>query len=109
ARLKPEHKVNVKTQRPHRAGFDLVPGINCPSVPHKSGLSCRESRTTLMLGISWGLPRSGNLMTGRLDYQGVGVNPLIRAPFSGIKEITERTGERKINEAYRSHPDKMPG
>ncbi|WP_237929911.1 hypothetical protein, partial [Buttiauxella sp. S19-1] len=88
ARLKPEHKVNVKTQRPHRAGFDLVPGINCPSVPHKSGLSCREqrkraivgnaSRTTLMLGISWGLPRSGNLMTGRLDYQGVGVNPLIR-------------------------------
>ncbi|RJT17582.1 hypothetical protein D6029_21635, partial [Buttiauxella izardii] len=81
----------------------------CPSVPHKAGLSCREqrkraivgneSRTTLMLGISWGLPRSGNLIAGRLDYQGEGVLSLIRSPFSGNKEITERTGERKISEA----------
>ena len=62
-----------------------------------------------MLGISWGLPRSGNLMTGRQDYQGDGVISLIRSPFSGIKEITERMGERKINEAYRSHPDKIAG
>jgi hypothetical protein len=52
-----------------------------------------------MLGISWGLPRSGNLMTGRQDYQGEGVLSLIRSPFSGIKEITERTGERKMSEA----------
>ncbi|MCS3604339.1 MULTISPECIES: hypothetical protein [Buttiauxella] len=52
-----------------------------------------------MLGISWGLPRSGNLITGRRGRQGDVVIPLARSPFAGIKERTERTGERKISEA----------
>ncbi|WP_147365212.1 hypothetical protein [Buttiauxella izardii] len=60
-----------------------------------------------MLGISWGLPRSGNLITGRRGRQGDVVIPLARSPFSGIKEITERTGERKISKACKSHPDKI--
>jgi hypothetical protein len=44
-------------------------------------------------------PERAFFFAGRQDYQGIGVNPLIRSPFSGIKEITELTGERKISEA----------
>ena len=76
-------KAKVKS----RTGFDLVPGINCPSVTHKSGLSCREqrkraiagseSRTTLNVGNKLGftaqrqfnhrapgLPRRGRSLLG---------------------------------------------
>ncbi len=76
-------KAKVKS----RTGFDFVPGINCPSVTHKSGLSCREqrkraiagseSRTTLNVGDKLGftaqrqfnhrapgLPRRGRSLLG---------------------------------------------
>ena len=40
----PDQRSTAKARVKSQTGFDLVPGINCPSVPHKSGLSCREQR-----------------------------------------------------------------
>ena len=46
----PDQRSTAKARVKSQTGFDLVPGINCPSVPHKSGLSCREQRKRAIAG-----------------------------------------------------------
>ncbi len=83
----PDQRSTAKPRVKNQTGFDLVPGINCPSVPHKSGLSCREqrkraiagseSRTTLNVGEKLGFTAQRQFKTGRRGCQGdaVVLNP----------------------------------